>query len=72
MSLFCGAGGMDLRFLNTGFDITWSNDMNKYVVEGDINDLIDRVPSHDVLLVGFYVSHLEGKYRTNWIKSNRA
>ena len=39
--------------------------MNKYVVEGDINDLIDRVPSHDVLLVGFYVSHLEGKYRTN-------
>lgn len=65
VSLFCGAGGMDLGFLNAGFDIIWSNDMNKYavdsyranignhVVEGDINDLIEEVPSHDVLLAGF-------------------
>lgn len=65
VSLFCGAGGMDLGFLNAGFDIVWSNDMNKYavesyranlgdhVVEGDINDIIDEVPAHDVLLAGF-------------------
>lgn len=65
VSLFCGAGGMDLGFLNAGFDIVWANDMNKYavesyrenigdhVVEGDINDLIDEVPAHDVLLAGF-------------------
>lgn len=65
VSLFCGAGGMDLGFLNAGFDIIWANDMNKYavesykanisdhVVEGDINELIDKVPAHDVLLAGF-------------------
>jgi DNA (cytosine-5)-methyltransferase 1 len=65
VSLFCGAGGMDLGFLNAGFDIIWSNDVNKYavqsyrenigehVVEGDINECIDQVPEHDVLLAGF-------------------
>ena len=65
VSLFCGAGGMDLGFLNAGFDIVWANDMNKYavesyrenigdhVIEGDINDLIEEVPPHDVLLAGF-------------------
>lgn len=65
VSLFCGIGGMDLGFLNAGFDIIWSNDINKYavesyranigshVVEGDINNLIDEVPEHDVLLAGF-------------------
>lgn len=65
MSLFSGAGGLDLGFLNAGFNILWANDFDKYAVEsykanigdhimhGDINGLLDEVPPHDVLLAGF-------------------
>ncbi len=29
VSLFCGAGGMDLGFAKAGFDIVWANDFNR-------------------------------------------
>ncbi|TYR72592.1 DNA cytosine methyltransferase [Rossellomorea vietnamensis] len=57
VSLFAGAGGMDLGFKNAGFDIVWANDFNQYAVEtykhnfgsdhvvlGDIT----QVPSSDI------------------------
>lgn len=65
VSLFSGIGGLDLGFIKAGFDVIWANDFDKYAVEtykanidgkivlGDINDLIDEIPSHDVLLAGF-------------------
>lgn len=65
VSLFSGIGGLDLGFIKEGFDVIWANDFDKYAVEtykvniddkivlGDINDLIDDIPSHDVLLAGF-------------------
>lgn len=65
VSLFSGAGGLDLGFLNAGFDIIWANDLDRYAVEsyranigehihlGDINQLIDTIPNHDVLIGGF-------------------
>lgn len=65
ISLFAGAGGLDLGFLNAGFDIIWSNDFDKYAVqsyranigehihEGDITSLWEEVPAHDVLIGGF-------------------
>lgn len=65
VSLFCGAGGMDLGFLNAGFDVIWANDINKYavesykanlgnhVIEGDINQILDEIPKHDLLMAGF-------------------
>ncbi|EOU1993076.1 DNA cytosine methyltransferase [Clostridium perfringens] len=65
VSLFAGAGGLDLGFLNAGFDIVWANDIDRYAVEsytnnisdnivlGDINDLLDDIPQHDVLIGGF-------------------
>ncbi len=65
VSLFSGAGGLDLGFINAGFNIIWANDFDKYAVEsykanigdhiklGDINGLLDEVPPHDVLLAGF-------------------
>lgn len=65
VSLFAGAGGLDLGFLNAGFDIVWANDIDKPAVEsyrqnigehitlGDINNLLDEIPNHDVLIGGF-------------------
>ncbi|MFR9289306.1 MAG: DNA cytosine methyltransferase [Clostridium paraputrificum] len=65
VSLFSGAGGLDLGFLNAGFDIVWANDIDKYAVEayrhnisehivlGDINQLLDEIPEHEVLIGGF-------------------
>lgn len=65
VSLFSGIGGLDLGFIRAGFDVIWANDFDKYAVEtykaniddkiilGDINELIDDIPPHDVLLAGF-------------------
>lgn len=65
VSLFAGAGGLDLGFLNAGFDVIWANDFDKYAVqsyranigghieEGDIAELWSNVPAHDILLAGF-------------------
>lgn len=65
VSLFSGAGGLDLGFLNAGFDIIWANDLDRdackayvenisnHVVCGDINEHLDEIPEHDVLIGGF-------------------
>ncbi|MGL5780104.1 DNA cytosine methyltransferase [Cetobacterium sp.] len=65
ISLFSGAGGKDLGFLNAGFDIIWANDINKeatksyeanignHILCGDLNDYLDTIPNHEVLLAGF-------------------
>ena len=33
LSLFSGAGGMDLGFKNAGFNIIWANDFEKDAVQ---------------------------------------
>ncbi|MDD4036406.1 MAG: DNA (cytosine-5-)-methyltransferase [Bacilli bacterium] len=65
VSLFSGIGGFDLGFANAGFDIVWANDFDKYACEtyianisdnivcGDINEHLDDVPKHDILIGGF-------------------
>ncbi|MBU3144625.1 DNA (cytosine-5-)-methyltransferase [Clostridium sp. CF012] len=65
VSLFSGAGGLDLGFLNAGFDIIFANDYDRYAVEsyrdnigdhiqlGDVNEVLDQIPEHDVLIAGF-------------------
>lgn len=65
VSLFSGIGGFDLGFSNAGFDIIWANDFDKYACEtfkknisenivcGDINEHLDEIPNHDVLIGGF-------------------
>lgn len=65
ISLFAGIGGFDIAFSNAGFDMIWANDVDKYCVEtfrknvhsnivlGDINEHINDIPNHDILVGGF-------------------
>ena len=65
ISLFAGIGGFDLGFSNAGFNMIWANDFDKYCVQtfkenineniilGDINEHLDDIPEHDVLVGGF-------------------
>lgn len=67
ISLFSGAGGMDLGFINSGFEIIWANDffeeavnsyrknIGKHIVYGDITKISsDDIPNDpDVIIGGF-------------------
>lgn len=66
VSLFSGCGGLDLGFIQAGFDIIWANDSDKYAVQtykeniGDHilldsieNIEINSIPEHDILIGGF-------------------
>ena len=66
VELFAGIGGFRIASDNIGIQTVWANDINKKavavyrsrygdnsVVLGDINDLIDVVPEHDILTGGF-------------------
>ncbi|EET62933.1 DNA (cytosine-5-)-methyltransferase [Marvinbryantia formatexigens DSM 14469] len=66
VSLFSGIGGLDRGFLDTGYDVIWANDFDKYAVQtykanfgehivlGDINEIpLDEIPDCDVLIGGF-------------------
>lgn len=66
VSLFSGAGGLDLGFVQSGFEIVWANDIDRlsvdtyrnnignHIVLGDIKNVsIDTIPACDVLIGGF-------------------
>ena len=67
VSLFSGAGGMDLGFINAGFEIIWANDffedavnsyrknIGKHIIHGDITKISsDNIPDEaDVIIGGF-------------------
>lgn len=66
LSLFSGAGGLDLGMLQAGNDIIWANDIDKnavdtyranigdHIVLGDIREIeISSIPSADVVVGGF-------------------
>lgn len=66
VSLFCGAGGLDMGFERAGFKTIWANDFDKdackthqnwsraEVVCGDISKVdIAQIPDSDIILGGF-------------------
>ena len=66
VSLFAGAGGLDLGFIQAGFRIVWANDNNRDAVETYRNNLgnhivfrdiakvaAEEIPDCDVLIGGF-------------------
>jgi len=68
VSLFSGAGGMDLEFIKAGYRVIWANDfqkdavttyqknIGKHIVHGDITQISkDQLPKEpvDVVLGGF-------------------
>ena len=48
ISLFSGAGGMDLGFIQAGFDIVWANDFFKEAVETYKNNIGDHIVYGDI------------------------
>jgi len=61
ISLFTGAGGMDIGFTAAGFDVVWANEFAKHaaatyrlnhpnavMVEGDINQHINEIPTANI------------------------
>lgn len=48
ISLFSGAGGMDLGFISAGFDIVWANDFFKEAVESYKKNVDDRIIYGDI------------------------
>lgn len=66
VSLFCGAGGLDMGFENQGFQTIWANDFDKdacethkswsdaEVVQGDIGQVdFSKIPSTPFIIGGF-------------------
>ena len=66
ISLFSGAGGLDLGFRKAGFNLLWANEYDKYAAEtytknlgnhlvvGDISSIEKKtIPEGDILIGGF-------------------
>lgn len=66
VSLFSGAGGLDLGFIKAGHEIVWANDnfpdavktyrknIGDHIVCEDISKIpSDQIPNHDILIGGF-------------------
>lgn len=67
VSLFSGIGGIDLGFIQAGFEVIWANESDKYacvtyrhnfgrntLVEGDIKSVnASDIPKADIIVAGF-------------------
>lgn len=51
ISLYAGAGGMDLGFIGAGFEVIWANDSDRYAVQTYLANVGDHAVCGDVLRV---------------------
>jgi excisionase family DNA binding protein len=51
LSLFSGCGGMDLGFVQEGFEIVWANDNNKWACDTYRKNLGDHITEDDIAFV---------------------
>ena len=81
VSFFSGLGGLDKGFVDTGYDIIWANDFDKYAVQtykanfgehivlGDINEIpLEEIPAHPKSgACGGFPERLLGLAARGWI-----
>lgn len=69
VELFAGIGGFRIAAENCNLETVWANDIDEKavkvyrdnygedsIVQGDINELMDEIPDHDILTGGFSLS----------------
>ncbi len=48
ISLFSGAGGLDLGFIQAGDEVIWANDIDKNAVEAYKHNISDHIILDDI------------------------
>lgn len=84
VELFAGIGGFRIASDKLGFETIWANDFDSKacevyldnfgkdsIVNGDINDLIDEIPEHDILTAGFPCQPFSSAGKKNGIQDPR-
>jgi len=84
VSLFSGCGGLDLGFIQEGFEVVWANDIDSWacetyarnlgshIVEGDIETLdLSGLPSTDIVTGGFPCQDFSVIWKRNGLATQR-
>jgi len=84
ISLFAGAGGLDLGFIKSGHDVVWANDNDKdaceayrynigdHIVCDDISNIqLQDIPNTDVVIGGFPCQGFSLANKTRSVKDER-
>lgn len=84
ISLFSGCGGMDLGFVQAGYDIIWANDFDHWscktyernfgphIVEGDVENInFDDIPDADIMTGGFPCQDFSMIWKRGGIETER-
>lgn len=60
VSLFSGAGGLDIGFKKAGFEIIWANDIDKDACSSYAENLGNHIRCEDIVSLIPELSHLRG------------
>ena len=84
LSLFSGCGGLDLGFVQAGYDVIWANDSDHWscetykhnfgphIIEGDIADIdFNETPACDIITGGFPCQDFSVIWKRGGIETDR-
>lgn len=84
ISLFSGCGGMDLGFVQAGFDVLWANDINGFacktyahnigdhIIHGDITEInYQSIPTADIIIGGFPCQDFSMLWKRGGVSTDR-